>query len=646
MADNTTNQVVQQLVLNEVAAGKMFTAYDITLQARARGLQLRHGEGRDLVHQMFTSGRMGTDYTRTTVNIGTDTPPLVYHRRSDDPNLYRSGSTNVVAQPIPTTPTSQAGSTPSTTAKPPKPGLLGRLVQGIFGSSSTAISSTGSTNPPAKSNSDSNTRSGPKVRAPMTLNFDASDFLPITRSDLLAAAKKLTLWGNPWFGRRDIIPPTSDARTKLIDRAMVTQGILTPEQLEEIHRIGAEMDHFRPTQLIVESQARAAGADAVAADKARKEELKRTKKAEAEERRRQRRLEIENRKRNDIVFLGRSVSSQLHQRESNKEQLAARGLPVLETPAELAIALNLTVSKLRWLAYHNEVATRTHYVRFQIPKRSGGLRELSSPHATLAKAQRWILTEILNKLPVEPAAHGFVHERSILSNALPHVNKAVVLNMDLENFFPSIGFARVRQVFKGLGYSPAVSTVLALLCTESPRRMVTYAGQQYLVATGPRGLPQGACTSPALSNQVAKRLDRRLQGLATKMELTYTRYADDLTLSSERSDLSLGYLMARVRHIAEDEGFVVNQTKTRVLRRNTAQTVTGLVVNDKPTVSRKQLRQIRAILHQAKHSGLVAQNKSEHPNFRAWLQGMIAFIAMTRPKLAQQFASQLQAVRD
>ena len=119
MADNVTNQVIQQLVLNEVAAGKMFTAYDITLQARARGMQLRHGEGRDLVHQMFTSGRMGTDYTRTTVNIGTDTPPLVYHRRSDDPNLYRSGSTNVVAQPPPT-PSAPQAATPRQLQNRPK----------------------------------------------------------------------------------------------------------------------------------------------------------------------------------------------------------------------------------------------------------------------------------------------------------------------------------------------------------------------------------------------------------------------------------------------------------------------------------------------------------------------------------------------
>ncbi len=502
MADEATNRIVQQLVLNEIAAGRMFTAYDITLQARARGLQLRHGEGRELVHRLFTTGAMGVDYTRTTVNIGTDTPPMVYHKQSDDPKQYRSNSTNVAAQPNqpsqptqpnPTNAASQSTAPHQPTKTPAKPSLLGRIVKGIFGdgsggatsaknpkqSSARATSGAGASDAAA-----SGRESGPNAGAPITLNFDASDFLPISRDELLGEAKKLRLWGSPWFGRRDVIPPTTDARTKLIDRAMVAQGILTPEQLEEIHRIGAEMDHFRPTQMIIETQARAAGADAVAAEKARKEEIKKAKKAEAEERRAQRRLQIELRRQNDIVFLGRSVSSQLHERESDKQKLAAAGLPVLETPAELATALNLSVPTLRWLAYHNEVATRTHYVRFQVPKRSGGMRELSSPHATLATAQRWVLREILDKLPVESAAHGFVSARSILTNAVPHVKKAIVLNMDLENFFPTIGYARVRQVFKGLGYSPAVATVLALLCTESPRRAVIYAGQPYLVATG------------------------------------------------------------------------------------------------------------------------------------------------------------------
>src|SRR4029078_13447271 len=134
--------------------------------------------------------------------------------------------------------------------------------------------------------------------------------------------------------------------------------------------------------------------------------------------------------------------------------------------------------------------------------KSGGLRTLSAPHKGLAADQQWVLANILAKLPAEPAGHGFLTGKSILSNARAHVGQAVVVNLDLEDFFPSITFPRVRSVFQRAGYSPAAATVLALLCTESPRRTVEYDGKTYHVAVGPRGLPQGACTSPGLSNQV------------------------------------------------------------------------------------------------------------------------------------------------
>jgi retron-type reverse transcriptase len=287
-----------------------------------------------------------------------------------------------------------------------------------------------------------------------------------------------------------------------------------------------------------------------------------------------------------------------------------------------------------------------HYVHFTVPKKSGGERTLSAPHRKLAAAQRWILENILNRLPVSSSAHGFTTGRSILTNASAHVGKQVLVNMDLENFFPSIGFPRVRSVFQRLGYSPAVSTIFALLCTESPRRNVTYDGAPYFVATAPRGLPQGACTSPALSNQVARRLDKRLSGIAAKFDLTYTRYADDLSFSGDASLAErVGYILARVRHIAEDEGFAVNHQKSRVLRRNAAQVVTGLVVNDRAGVPRAEVRRIRAILHRAKTRGLEAQNRDGHPDFQAWLTGMIAYIAMSRPEVGAEMRATLNELR-
>jgi retron-type reverse transcriptase len=426
---------------------------------------------------------------------------------------------------------------------------------------------------------------------------------------------------------------------------MVTHGFLTPEQLVEIHRVGAETERVRPSLAAVEHQAALAGEASVKADRERRAQIKAQKKAEAAERKKARAEAIARRKATDIVFLGRGVSGRLGERVSDPAKLAALGLPVLSTPAELAAALGLPVPRLRWLAYHTEVATRTHYVSFTVPKKSGGTRTLSAPHRTLKLAQQWVLDNVVGKLPAESPAHGFVGGRSTLTNAAPHAGREVVVNLDLKDFFPSVTFPRVRSVFHRAGYSPAVATILALLCTECPRQRVEYDGRPYFVAIGPRGLPQGACTSPGLSNQVARRLDRRLRGLAAKLGLIYTRYADDLTFSGgPEFNGRVGYLMARVRHIAEAEGFAVNGKKSRVLRRNTAQRVTGLVVNDRPGVGRKQVRRLRAILHRARHEGLERQNRDGRPNFLAWLRGMIAYVRMVRPEVGARMQAELEAL--
>jgi len=484
-----------------------------------------------------------------------------------------------------------------------------------------------------------------KRKGPKSLGLNADAYLPITREEIKQAAQGGNLFGNPWFGRRDLIPPADDPRTKLIDRAMITQGILSAEQVIEIHEVGARMDEIRPTIAALEHRGHLEGEAAVQADREARARLKAQKKGEAAERKQRRADEIAHRKATDIVFLGRGVSAGLADRQSDLVKLTEAALPRLSTPAELAGALGISVSRLRWLAYHNEAATFIHYAQFEVPKKSGGTRTLSAPHLPLAQAQQWILQEILRKLPVEEPAHGFVAGRSILTNARPHCGRSVVLNMDLEGFFPSIGFPRVRSVFRRLGYSPAVATILALLCTECPRRAVTYDGVLYYVATGPRGLPQGACTSPGLSNQVARRLDRRFGGLARKLSVTYTRYADDLTFSGDDAlETRVGYLMARVRHIAQDEGFAVNEGKSRVLRRAAAQTVTGLVVNDRPGVRRAEVRKLRAILHRARTEGLERQNREGRENYLAWLQGKIAFVTMARPEVGLKLKAELDVL--
>jgi retron-type reverse transcriptase len=216
-----------------------------------------------------------------------------------------------------------------------------------------------------------------------------------------------------------------------------------------------------------------------------------------------------------------------------------------------------------------------------------------------------------------------------------------VVNLDLKDFFPSITFPRVKGIFQELGFSPAVATILGLLCTECPRRKVDYGGRPLHVATGPRALPQGACTSPALSNLLARRLDSRLAGLAGKLGFTYTRYADDLTFSSSgEAAAKIGYLLARVRHIVAGEHLTVNEAKTRVQRPGTRQTVTGIVVNQRPNVPRRVTKRLRAILHQAAKSGLAAQNRDHRENFAHWVGGMIAYVQMVNPEKGRRLREQ------
>ncbi len=636
MADAATQRLVDQIVAERVQAGALFTAYDITLEARRRGGNIQHNDVRDLVHESYEQGRMGVAYNCSTIEVGAKVKPFLYHRFADSPNSYQppaNGGNSAAPTPV------------------PKQGFVARLVSKLFGSPAPTVTPprTPAAPLPTASGSTSTSSSAPAAqptRKSTTLGLDASPFLPITRDELKSAMKGTNLWSSVWFGRRDLIPPVDDKRTLLVDRAMVSQGLLSPDQLAEIHRVGAEMDLVRPDVVALRHQSAQASQAAVKGDREKRKQLKDEKKAAAAERKRLHVEGVARRHATDIVFLGRDVSGRLGDRSSNLEQLAANGLPILCTPAELAAALQLTIPQLRWLAFHAEVAPRTHYIHFSVPKKSGGQRTLSAPHRRLAGAQEWILHNILNKLPTEPAAHGFVAGHSILTNARPHVGQAIVINMDLENFFPSITFPRVRSVFSRVGYSPAVATILALICTECPRRTVEFSGKTYFVATGPRGLPQGACTSPALSNQVARRLDKRLQGIAAKLSLSYTRYADDLTLSGQDSLKTLiGYVMARVRHIAQDEGFAVNEKKSRVQRRNTVQTVTGLVVNDKPGVARAEVRRVRAILHQARTHGLAAQNRDQHPNFPAWLEGKIAFISMARPELGAKLRFELTRLK-
>ena len=183
------------------------------------------------------------------------------------------------------------------------------------------------------------------------------------------------------------------------------------------------------------------------------------------------------------------------------------------------------------MAYHRDAATSLHYSRFTIPKRDGTERPIWAPKKKLKAAQRWILHNIVERLPVHGAAQGFMVGRSTLTNAAVHANPKTLLKMDVTDFFPTVTWRRVKGVFRRAGYRDGASTLLALLCTEAPREVVQLEGKTYFVSLGPRCLPQGAPTSPAITNALCLRLDRRLAGLAAKLGWRYSRYADDMTFS-------------------------------------------------------------------------------------------------------------------
>ncbi len=198
----------------------------------------------------------------------------------------------------------------------------------------------------------------------------------------------------------------------------------------------------------------------------------------------------------------------------------------------------------------------------------------------------------------------------------------------------------MKKLFFSLGYSEHVATLLALLTTEPPRVPAELDGKTYHVALGSRVLPQGACTSPAITNALCRRLDRRLDGLARRHAFAYTRYADDLTLSGD-APRAVGRLLRSVRAIVAAEGLTEHPRKTRVMRRGGRQEVTGLTVNDRPSIARKELRILRAILHNAARFGLESQNREGRPDFAAHLRGRVEYACMVDPGRAPELRAAL-----
>lgn len=337
-------------------------------------------------------------------------------------------------------------------------------------------------------------------------------------------------------------------------------------------------------------------------------------------------------------------------------------VPPIVTVGQLAERLQLPASHLDWMAdcRANEHTTekeklrnyRYHWIR----KSSGGLRLLEAPKRNLKHSQRWITDNILAHIPVHDAAHAFRPGRSPITAARQHTGQHVVLRIDLCDFFPTINAARVAGIFRTAGYPGKVVRLLTGLCTNTAWQgvldeVVPFAGDQslrrdarYQPLFQPH-LPQGSPASPALANLCARALDCRLDGLAKKLNVRYTRYADDLVFSGGRS---FGNHLQRFRilvmAICLDEGFEIRKRKTTVMRQHQQQKVTGIVVNTRPTIARKDCDQLKAILHNCVSSGPLSQNRDAHPNFRAHLAGRIAWVSAVDSKKGVRLQKTFDAI--
>lgn len=254
-------------------------------------------------------------------------------------------------------------------------------------------------------------------------------------------------------------------------------------------------------------------------------------------------------------------------------------------------------------------------------------RGICAPSQQLKSRQRWILENILEKQSIASCVHGFVKGRSIVTNARNHLNKDNILCIDIKDFFPSITTTQVLQQFEKMGYSKSASYQLAEICTYQ------------------NILPQGAPTSPYLANLILKPLDIEIMKLADKNDIVYTRYADDITLSSNNDIMN--YCL-KVEEIINNYGFCVNSEKTHFMTGNHRKIVTGIVLSDKLKVPKEFKRKLKQEIYYCHKFGvtqhLEASNASKSVNYREYLYGKAYYIKMVEPSVGEVYLRQLDEI--
>ena len=254
------------------------------------------------------------------------------------------------------------------------------------------------------------------------------------------------------------------------------------------------------------------------------------------------------------------------------------------------------------------------YRDFQILKKNGKKRQISEPLPSLKEIQLWILKNILYKVPVSPFAKAYKPNISLIENLKFHKNQPKVFTLDLENFFPSIKIQAIEKIFIRLGYSRLVSKMLSKLCTREGV------------------LPQGAPTSPYLSNLILKNADAEMAYFCKQRKIRYTRYADDLSFSG---DFDENELLTKITEIIENLNLKINPDKTKLMTPNNRQTVTGIVVNEKPQVVFHKRNELRQAMYYIKKFGFDEHREYKEINQANYLEhllGKIDFVLQINPK--------------
>ncbi|MCM6881690.1 retron St85 family RNA-directed DNA polymerase [Enterococcus italicus] len=257
--------------------------------------------------------------------------------------------------------------------------------------------------------------------------------------------------------------------------------------------------------------------------------------------------------------------------------LGVNGLPVMTNIND--ISRQIGISSRRIYEYTNY--TSSFYHMFEIPKKDKSIRIIHAPFSGLKMIQRWILETILYKIRVDTPSYGFLKGKKspTKQNAEIHSSNIYLFQTDIKNFFTNVDFKRVYSIFLKIGYNKEVSLTLARLCCLDGY------------------LPQGGVTSPYLSHLVCFRMDRRIMGLCQKREIVYSRYADDIVLSSDNKN-DLKKARVYLENIIHDEGFELNPKKTRYSFQK--KLVTGLTIHDnKVLVPRAIKRELRSKIYNA-----------------------------------------------